>query len=103
MVGRGRRWGRYCNAKRGIDDTQHAADIFQHIVVPNSHDAIAVVPQKFSALLIAYCLNANAVVPTIQLDDNSICMACKIDKVTPNGRLASKMRGADRQLSQLPP
>jgi len=73
----------------------------QHIVVPKPQDAVAVVPQEFIPFLIALCLNTIAVMSTVQFDDNSLCMARKINKVWSDRRLSAEMRGASRQLPKL--
>ena len=83
--------GKSIERQRGAQRFQHTGEIVQHIVVPESHDAVARSLEKLSSPLIVRLGRLGSVRMTIQLNDQFAMVAGEVCKIGPDRHLAPEM------------
>jgi hypothetical protein len=82
------------------DCLQYAVDFLHHIIVPKSHDAIAMIDEPFVAHLVALAVS---VLTAIELDDQPFFATDEVDNVGPDRLLTDELVSVDGARTQTVP
>ncbi len=84
-----------------VNSRHHSFDLVQHLIVPETEDAIPTGFQEFSSNTI--CMMPIEMLTSVHFDDNSLLMAGEIHKIGTDRRLTAEMRPLARKLPKMPP
>jgi hypothetical protein len=91
--------GRLC-VQGAYDCLQHATHVSEHVVVPESQNAIVAIDQPSLADGIA---RISRMLAAVDLNDQAPFSTYKIDDIRPNGFLADKLESGQRAGTQAMP
>ena len=105
VAGRGRGWGALGHSfiQRCLDGGQHAVDVAEHIIVPESQHAIAARIEELGSRRVGDHLIIVPMLAAVDLDNEPQIMARKVYIVRPNCCLTTKMRSLRSNATQMPP
>jgi hypothetical protein len=81
---------------RRLDFQEDAVNIFHHVVVPESDDAI---PSAFDKCRSSFVSGVVRMLPAIELDDEPEFVACEIAKEWSDRRLSAEVMLFERRLT----
>src|SRR5262249_31577097 len=97
-------WGaRFVLLHRRQDHFHHAVDVLQHIIVPETQDAIALCAKISGSLFISGNVVGIIMLRSIDLDDESPFVAGEVSEEGVEWGLSPEMRVLDGWASQMPP